>query len=156
MPAPLYSIITGGAVALTAATAKTVLGAKAHANSGLLMKKIAVGFDGVTGTAVPALVEICSCTFGANSPGTNSSSVTPAQEAGRVMTVQFTAAKTWTTEPTTITVLKELLIPVFMGVVLYDWPLGDEPDFDVSTGPVIRVTAPAAVNVRASMVLSRC
>lgn len=154
--APIYGAMTGGAVALSAATAKTVIGAKAHANSGLLLKKLRLGFDGVTGTAVPVLVEIGSCSFGANSPGTNSTSITPVQRGGRVITVGFTAGKTWTTEPTTITVVDELLVPGFMGDYWMDIPLGDEYDFDVSTGPVVRCTAPAAVNVRASMELARC
>ena len=46
MSAPRYTAITGGAIALTAATAKCVLGVKAHANSGLLLHKINYGFDG--------------------------------------------------------------------------------------------------------------
>lgn len=46
--APIYSIITGGAVSLSAATAKTILGVKAHANSGLQLLGLKIGFDGVT------------------------------------------------------------------------------------------------------------
>lgn len=156
MPAPLYTAITGGAIALSAATAKSVLGAKAHANSGLLVKKAKIGFDGVTASAVPVLVEFCYCTFGANAPGTNSSSVTVAQVNGRVLTAGFTAGKTWTTEPTTITVLEEMLIPAFMGAAWYDIPLGDEYDSALGEGFVIRCTAPATVNVRATLSVSRC
>lgn len=37
MPAPQYVCETEGAVALAAATAKTIVGVKAHANSGLLL-----------------------------------------------------------------------------------------------------------------------
>jgi hypothetical protein len=156
LPAPLYSGVTGGAIALSAATAKSVLGAKAHANSGLLLKKVKIGFDGVTANAVPVLVEVCYCTFGANSPGTNSTSVTAAQKNGRVLTPGFTMGKTWTTEPTTITVLDEALIAAFMGLAWYDLPLGDEYDCALGEGFVIRCTAPASVNVRASMDVSRC
>lgn len=156
MPAPLYSAVTGGAVALAAATAKTILGAKAHANSGLLLKKIKIGFDGVTASAVPVLVEVCYCTWATNSPGTNSSSVTPLQKNGRALTVGFTAGKTWTTEPTVLTTLDEILLPAFMGAALYDIPLGDEYDSNLAEGFAIRCTAPAIVNVRATMDLSRC
>jgi hypothetical protein len=156
MPAPLYSAVTGGAVALSAATAKTILGVKAHANSGLLLKKVKIGFDGVTATAVPVLVEVGYCTWATNGPGTNSSSVTPLQKNGRVLTVGFTAAKTWTTEPTAITVLDEILLPAFMGAALYDIPLGDEYDCALAEGFVIRCTAPATVNVRATLDVSRC
>lgn len=156
MPAPLYTGITGGAIALTAATAKSILGVKAHANSGILVKKAKIGFDGVTGTAVPVLVEFCYCTFATNSPGTNSSSVTPAQVNGRALTAGFTMGKTWTSEPTTITVLEEMLLPAFMGVAWYDIPLGDEYDTALGEGFVVRLTAPAAVNARATLSVSRC
>jgi hypothetical protein len=158
MPAPLYSGITGGAIALTAATAKTILGAKAHANSGLVLKKVKVGFDGVSPTAVPVLVEVCYCTWATNSPGTNSTSVTPAQKNGRVLTAGFTMGKTWTAgnEPTVLTVLDEILLPAFMGSAMYDIPLGDEYDCALGEGFAIRLTAPAAVNARATMDVSRC
>lgn len=155
MSAVGYSIITGGAVALSAATAKTILGVKAHANSGAQLKRFWVAFDGVTASAVPVLVELGYCTFGANPPGTNSTSVTPAQEYGRVLTVGATAGKTWTTEPTTITVLEEFLLTPNGGLVGYQFPLGTEPDTALGEGLVLRCTAPATVNVRGSMLFER-
>lgn len=156
MPAPIYDMTTGGAVALSAATAKTCIGAKAHANSGLILTSFWVGFDGVTASAVPVLVEAVYCTFGANPPGTNSTSITPIQRSGRVLTVGFTAGKTWSTEPTTITVLREFLLTPNGGVVLYDFPLGTEPDTALGEGLALRLTAPATVNVRCAMSVSRC
>lgn len=156
MPAPIYSASTGGAVALTATTAKTVLGWKAHANSGLLLNKWRIGFDGVTASATPVLVELCYATFATNAPGTNSTSVTPIQVSGRVLTVGATAGKTWTTEPTVLTVITEMLLTPNGGLVLYDYPLGTEPDTALGEGLAIRCTAPATVNVRASMEVSRC
>lgn len=150
-----YSVITGGAIALTAATARSVLGVKAHANSGLLIKAFAVSFDGVTASAVPVLVEICYSTFATQSPGTASTSVTPAQIYGRTAAAGFTAGKTWTTEPTVLTVQKEFLIPADKGVILYQYPLGQEPDCALAEGFVIRCNAPAAVNVRATMDVER-
>lgn len=156
MPAPIYSAITGGAVALSAATAKTILGWKGHANSGLLLTHYEVSFDGVSASGVPVLVEICYCTWGANSPGTNSTSVTPVQVTGRVLTVGATAGKTWTTEPTTISVIRELLLTPNGGALIYDYPLGTEPDSALGEGFAIRCTAPATVNVRATLNVSRC
>lgn len=150
-----YSIQTEGAVALTAATAKTVIGAKAHANSGLMVKGFEVAFDGVTASAVPVLIELCYSTWATNSPGTNSTSTTVRQQYGRVLTAGFTAGKTWTTEPTTLTVLKEFLMAPDKGLVMYQFPLGQEPDCALAEGFGIRCTAPAAVNVRASMLLER-
>ncbi len=158
MPAPRYSAITGGATALSAATARTVLGWKAHANSGLLLVKAAVAFDGVTASAVPVLVELCYCTFATNGPGTNSTSVTPVQTMGRVLTVGATAGKNWTAgnEPTTITVLEEQLLTPNGGLVIYDYPLGTEFDTALGEGFALRCTAPATVNVRGTMTVSRC
>lgn len=155
MSAVGYSIVTGGAVALSAATAKSILGAKAHANSGLQLKRFNIGFDGVTASAVPVLIEVCYCTFGANAPGTNSTSVTPAQKYGRVLTAGFTAGKTWTTEPTTITVLEEYLLSPNGGQYILQYPLGLEPDTALGEGLLLRCTAPAIVNVRASMDFER-
>lgn len=151
-----WSIVTGGAVALSAATAKTVLGAKAHANGALDLQKIRVGFDGTSAAAVPVLVELCAATFATQPPGTESTSVTPALLYGRSTTVGWTAGKTWTTEPTVLTVLDEWLLTPNGGLVLYDWPLGTSVDTPLGEGLVLRCTAPATVNVRASMVFERC
>lgn len=156
MTAPLYTGVTGGAIALAAATAKSVLGAKAHANSGLLLCYTEIGFDGVTASAIPVLVELCYCTFGANAPGTNSTSVTPLQKNGRVLTAGFTMGKNWTTEPTTISVLDEKLLTPNGGLVIYDFVLGKEPDTALGEGFCIRCTAPAIVNLRGTMEVSRC
>lgn len=155
MAAVGYAITTGGVVALTAATAKTVIGAKAHANSGLQLKQFMVAFDGVTASAVPVLIEVAYCTFGANAPGTNSTSLTPLQQYGRVLTAGFTAGKTWSTEPTTITVLQEFLLAPDKGLFVYQYPLGQEPDTALGEGLVLRLTAPANVNVRSSMLVER-
>src|SRR6187549_1350734 len=105
MSAVGYTITTKGAVALTAATAKTVIGAKAHANSGLQLKGYSLSFDGVTASAIVVFVEIVYITWATNSPGTNSTSTTPRQAYGRVLTAGFTSGKTWSAEPTTLTVI---------------------------------------------------
>lgn len=151
-----WSIVTGGAVALSAATAKTILGAKSHANSCLDLQRLRIGFDGVTASAVPVLVELVAATFATNAPGTNSTSVTPALLYGRSTTVGWTAAKTWTTEPTVLTVVDEVLLTPNGGLVVYDFSLGQTVDTPLGEGLAIRCTAPATVNVRASMVFERC
>lgn len=156
MAGTLYKASTEGAVALVAATAKSILGVNGTTAFGVDWKKYRIGFDGVTASAVPVLVELCACTFATQVPGTASTSVTVTQTAGRTVTPGFTAGKTWTTEPTVITVLDEFLLSPAGGLVVYDWPLGDTPDSAVSTGFVIRCTAPAAVNVRAAMHFGRC
>ena len=157
MPAPQYVANTEGAVALTAATAKCVVGVKAHANSGLLLCGFSIACDGVTASAVPGLVEVMYCTWGANSPGTNSTSTTPRQVNGRVLTAGFTSGKTWTTEPTTLTAaFPEFLLSPNGGTFVYNFPLGTEPDSALAEGFAIRLTFPAVVNVRAGLIVSRC
>lgn len=153
-----YSVVTGGAVALAAATAKTVLGIKANAAFGLDLKKVRVSFDGTSGAATPVLVEACYCTWATNGTmGTNNTALTSSvtQVYGRALTHGVTAGKTWTSEPTVLTPLEEWLVTPAGGLVVYDWPLGDTPDCALSEGFAIRVTAPAIVNVRAGMVWER-
>jgi len=150
-----YSVITTAAVALAAATAKSVVGVNATANFGCVLKKYRIGFDGVTATAVPVYVEICNCTFATNVPGTASTTETLWQVYGKGITGGFTVARNWTTEPTVVSPLDAFLLTPNSGTVLYDYPLGDCPDVGVSNGFVIRCTAPAVVNVRATLWFER-
>lgn len=151
-----YTAVTGGAVALTAATAKSVIGVKAGAAFGVDLRSVRFSFDGVTASAVPVLIELCYCTWATNAPGTNSTSITPLQEYGRVIAHGTTAGKTWTTEPTALTVLDEQLVTPNGGFEIYDFPLGNSLDCALSEGFVLRFTAPAAANVRATIKWERC
>ena len=157
MPAPQYTCTSEGAVALSAGVAKTVVGVKAHANSGLLLCGYTLAFDGVTASAVPVVVEVVYATWATNAPGTASTATTPRQTSGRVLTAGFTAGKTWTTEPTVLTALiPEFLLTPNGGAIVYNFPLGTEPDCALGEGFAVRLTAPAAVNVRGGVVVSRC
>lgn len=150
-----YRCSTEGAVALAAATAKTAIGVKGHANSNLELKVVKFGFDGVTPSAVPILIELGYCTWATNSPGTNSTSTTPRQPTGNRLTAGFTSGKTWTTEPTAITVLDDMLLTPNGGTLWYDFPLSEEWDSALGEGFVLRFTAPAIVNVRALLGVER-
>lgn len=150
-----YAAATEAAVALAAATAKSVIGISAPSTFGTVLKGFDIGFDGVTGSAVPVLCELCYATFATNGPGTNSTSVTVRQRYGRVITAGFTAARNWTAEPTVLTVIREMLIDPNKGFLPWDFPLGEEPDSAVSEGFVLRCTAPAVVNVRATLRVER-
>jgi hypothetical protein len=155
-----YSAQTGAPVALVAATAKTVLFVLAPATFGMDLKKYRIAFDGVTASAIPVFIEINYLTGATNStPGTGNTSLATApniqQTYGRAITIGFTGGYACTSEPTVQTSVDAYDLTPNGGVVVYDFPLGDTPDAAVSNGFCIRCTAPAAVNVRASMFFER-
>jgi hypothetical protein len=153
-----YVVKTGAAVGLVAATAKTVLMVLAPAQFGIDLKKVRIAFDGVTATAVPVYIEIVSSTNATNStPGTGNTTATVNQVYGRTITAGFTAFYNSSAEPTVLTSIDEVpLLDPNKGLFVYDWPLGDTPDSAVSAGLGLRMTAPAAVNVRAALYFERC
>lgn len=143
-----YAFTTVGSLALTAATAKTILNLITAANGLTRIVEMSVSFDGATATAVPALVELCYSTqAGGGTPGTTP---TINQIRGPTRTVQATVAGGYTAEPTVLTAWKRWLVPVFNGLLVIQFPLGREPEQIVTADALaIRVTAPAAVNVSA-------
>lgn len=151
-----YTTSTEGAVALAAATAKSILGFTAPGQFGADLQGLSIGFDGVTASAVPVLIELCYATFATNGPGTNSTSTTVDQVYGRTITPGFTAARNWTTEPTVLTPIREWLLTPAGGTIIYDVPFGQGLDTAVSNGFVLRCNAPAVVNVRADFRFERC
>lgn len=152
-----YSTNTEGAVALAAATAKTILAMRAGSAFAIQLKSFTVAFDGVTSSAVPALIEVCNCTFATNAPGTNSTSTTRDQRYGNRLSDGMTSGKNWTTEPTTLTPFDEFLLTPNGGLVVIQFPLGQEPEsFALNDGIALRLTAPAVVNVRATMCVEPC
>lgn len=151
-----YSVVTGGAVSLAAATAKTVLGIKSADDFGVDLKKVWWGFTGTTASEAPVTCELCYCTWASNAPGTNSSSVTPIQVYGRTIAHGVSAAKTWTAEPTTLTAIGEIPLTPNGGTLLYDLPLGDTFDSAPDHGFALKFTAAASVSVRATMLFERC
>lgn len=156
MSKPRYSVQTGAAVALSAATAKTVLAVIGTASFGVDLMGYEVAFDGVTASAVPVLVELCYSTFATNStPGTGNTTATVTQTAGRTVTAGFTAFYASTSEPTVLTPFDSFTMTPNGGTVIRDYN-GNTPDSAVSNGFVIRCTAPAAVNVRGTLFFERC
>lgn len=104
-------------VALTASTAQTIVGVKAPTNQVVKVLEAAVGFDGANSANAPSVIDYGNCTFATNGPGTNSTSVTPTKrDSGRGETIQSTAAKHWTTEPTVITVNRNMDVGQFNGI----------------------------------------
>lgn len=150
-----YSANTEAAVALSAGVAKSILGVLGNAAFGVDLTGFKVGFDGVTSSAVPVLIELCYSTFATNGPGTNSTSVTVDTIYGRAVTPGMTAARAWSTEPTVLTPIDEFLLTPNGGLVLVNIPRDRTPDTAVSNGFVLRCNAPATVNVRATMWFER-
>jgi hypothetical protein len=145
-----YSAATGAAVALAAATAKSVLSVISPAQFGVDLTKFRIGFDGVTASAVPVLVELVQFT----TDGTGTSG-TVNQVYGTAITAGFTSKYNYTAEPTTATVVDHWTLTPNGGLVIYDFPLGTSPNTAVSQLFTLRCTAPAAVNVQATMWFER-
>jgi hypothetical protein len=144
--------VPASTVALTAATAKTVLGVKAAANVCVKLTEVGASFDGATSSNAPAVCEFMQATFATNPPGTNSTSVTPAKrDTGRAETVQATAAKTWTVEPTVLTNQRPLNIGQFNGVVVFMHPFSSPFNIIGGQGAALRINSPNNVNFTGSL-----
>jgi len=99
---------------------KTALAIKAATNVVVKVMEAMFSFDGSTSTATPAQCEFDQITFATNSPGTNSTSVTPSKtDTGRAETIQATAAKTWTAQPTAIAVQWPIAVAQYNGIYHY-------------------------------------
>lgn len=138
------------AVAMVAATAKTVVQVLGSANDTIAPVRIKVSFDGVTTTAVPALLEIGIIT----AAGTVGTSFTPVQWSGSPLASSCSAGYNSSAEPTYTRILDSIYVPVLMGATTEWAPLGDEPLCAISQGIGVRVTAPATVNCLASILYS--
>lgn len=133
-----FVAIADGVTAAAAGTAKTVLNVIAASNRRFIVTEMGVGFIGASGSAKPVLVELCTSTQA--TAGSGSSSVTPAAtDAGNAVTVQATANKGYTSEPTALTAIRRWRVHPQAGFVI-QFPLGREPAPDVNKGICIRVT----------------
>lgn len=150
-----YSAASAAAVALAAATAKTVIGVQSPAQFGCDLQGFSLNFDGVTASALPVLCELMRATFATNAPGTASTAITVQQEYGPSVVAGFTAASAWTTEPTVLTLLWPFWVDPNKGLIVVERPPGRTWDTPVSNGLILRLTAPAAVNVRPDMFFER-
>ena len=94
-----YTATAGTAVALSAATAKTILAVLAPAQFGVDRRGFELSLDGATSTAVPVFWELCTssgATADTNTAGTVN------QEYDRAITAGFTMAHNFTAEPTVL------------------------------------------------------
>lgn len=147
-----FAITSGAAFAVTSG-AKTLLNLISPASAAPpTLVEFGVSFDGVTSSAVPALVELCMSTQAtAGTPGTVGT-ITQIRGYGGA-SAQATVSGQYTAEPTVLTAVKQWFVPAFMGLFTIQFPLGREAiGFDTAStsgkGIALRVSAPAAVNVR--------
>lgn len=140
-----YSVGVGADISLAANTTQSILGIRAGASFGLKLKKVSLGSRGSGSsipTAVPLLVEVCSCTFATNgTAGTNNTSETVIQTYGRVLASGMTAMSAWTAEPTVLTILDEYSLHP-QQLMKEGLPFSEEFDCDLNNGFVMRVTNP--------------
>lgn len=130
--------IAQGVAAASAGTAKTVLNLISASSKAFKVTEIGVAFIGGSGSAKPVLVELCASTQGG--AGSGSSSVTPkVTDSGNSTTVDTTAAKGYTSEPTTLTVIRSWRVYPQVGLV-WQVPVGREPAANNGNALAIRVT----------------
>lgn len=152
-----YSVVQASAFAATTG-AKTALLALAGANAGLVVVEFGISFDGVTATAVPALVELVSTT--AATAGTSGETPTITQISGRVTGGEPpTGGSKYSAEPTVLVRHRAWYVPQFMGSLVMQFPLGREPETDDSGGSIrgygIRVNVSANVNVMSYLIVEK-
>ena len=122
----------------------------APAGHGLSLVEFAVSMDGVTSSAVPALLEVVSSTQA--TAGTSGVTPTITQIRGRTTTGSApTGGGNYTAEPTVLVSLKRWYVPQFNGLFILQLPLGREIECDSSGGTIkalgLRINTSATVNV---------
>ncbi len=112
--------IIGADVSLAAATAKTVLQLTAPTNQRLVIQAISVWFEGVSSVETPVKIRI-----GRNTTVGTFTPVTPINRGVGTETLQATAAKNASAEPTYGDILSEWRIHPQSGMP-YVFPIGQE------------------------------
>lgn len=134
------------AVALAAATAKTVLQLNAPAQQRLKLQRVGIFFDGASTTAVPVLCRLLIAT----TAGTNTALTLNKLVSSDSETIQTTAGENASAEPTKTTLLDQWYIHPQMGIDL-TYAFGQEKVIVGGSRVALEITAPAVVNVRAKI-----
>lgn len=146
--AGLIGIARTNEVALSAATAKTVLQLIAPANQRLKLLRWGLYFDGTSATDEPVYVRLLRQT----TAGTMSALTIVKNNAGDAETLQGTAQHTATVEPTASDVLDSVNIHPQGGGYEVIFPVGQEVVISGGGRLGIECTASATVNVTAKFV----
>ena len=131
------------AVALAAATQKTLIQVNAPAQQRLIGRRVGIFFDGASTTAVPVLVELRLVT----TAGTGTALTLTKMVSSDPETIQSTATENHTVEGTNGTLIDSWLIHPQMGIDL-TLAMAQEYVFIGGSRFALKVTAPAVVNAR--------
>ena len=127
-------------------TLTTILGAKCAAQQAITVDEIDAGFDGTNSANGPGIIDMGFCTFATNPPGTNSTANAGVfSDSGRPETIQTSGGRSWTVQPTVITIWKSFLVPSYMGSAIAPLPLMKPMIAKGGNGVTLSVTMPAAV-----------
>lgn len=135
------------AVALAAATTKTLAQIVAGSGKPLRLIEVGISFDGISGSAVPVAVDLLRQT----TAGT-SAALTLVQESPQTEAPVATALGTITAEPTAGDIVRSWYVTPAGGLFVMQFPLGREPVVGVSGRLGIRCNAAAVVNATAYLV----
>lgn len=141
----LYTLDTGGELALTANVAKTLLALDAAADVLLAAVELSVAFDATDPAVEACRVELCR--WDGAGAGT-ATSATPTQERGPAASFPGTGARNYTAEPTVLTPIRRWR-PNITDAFVWRFPLEGEPHGLAGEGLALRVTAPVGVNAEA-------
>lgn len=141
-----FTVNTAAEVALSAATAKSVLRVKAPSSQRVKVKAFGIYFDGTSATAEPVTVQLVRQT----TDGTFTSATPRKIDDSIADSINATAGYNASVEPTDGDILKEVEVHPQRG---YEWhaPLGMEPIIGGGDRLAIKANAPAGVNCHAWM-----
>lgn len=139
-------VTSADAVALTAATAKTVLQIATPANLRARVTEISVGFDGVTASNPAVLVELVRQTTAGTATAQTPAPIDPAAPASLVSSL-----RNHTAEPGSGTVIKSWRLTPVGGLLVIPFYGDEQPVVGISSWLGIRCTASAVVNVNANI-----
>ena len=150
-----YATSTGTAPFTSTAVIQTAVAVvNAGTDFATQLKKYRIGFNGVTAANPPVTVRFFST---ANTTAGTSTALTITQTSGRVLaTTNLTSAGGYTVEPTTKTYYGDaFLLTPNGGLVIYDFPLGDEPDTALTSTMGMEITASVGVGTEAALWFTR-
>ena len=116
---------------------------------------LGISTDGVTSSAVPLTLDWG--TSDETTAGTSVGSPVTTQISGAAIAHGITLGQNFSAEGTTYTIHETVFVPQYMGIFVIQFPLGLEPESPAGLADsfFLRVTATAAVNVRAFIKWSR-